>query len=89
MEFNVPINIFKDTLNVYNKDTKRKEDLNNYQLSFARLTDDGTKEWSQWINGIDELKEYLLNTSTFEIYGRDYEVDPELSQSENDGGPAS
>ena len=84
MEFNVPINIFKDTLNVYNKDTKRKEDLNNYQLSFASLTDDGTKEWSQWINGIDELKEYLLNTSTFEIYGRDYEVDPELSQSEND-----
>ena len=82
MEFNVPINVFKDDFYVYNKDTKQKEDLNNFQFSYS--IQNNNKEWSQWINGINEVRQYLLETCTIELYSRDYDTNPELSFIENE-----
>lgn len=83
MEFNVPVQLFKDTFALYNKDTKRKEDFEEYQFAYSTSEGD-TKQWSQWINGINGLKQYILNTATHEIYAKDYETDPSYSEEEND-----
>ena len=81
MLFRSPINVFKDDFYVYNKDTKQKEDLNNFQFSYSIQNN---KEWSQWINGINAVRQYLLETCTIELYSRDYDTNPELSFIENE-----
>ena len=82
LEFNVPIQLFKDTLSLYNKDTKRKENFEEYQFAYSKTNDDD-KNWSQWITGIENLKKYILSNSVYEIYAKDYDTDPSLSSTDN------